>query len=167
MKIILYFCGLCFDENNSQIFQKTPKLMKSKTKFSSLHSIPNYQKRGMIASGISRKGESIYHLNSNTFREYNLWTLMEFYSNKHEMTYKTIELRSDQTFDGNDLTDLHNYKIEDQMITRFEVMFKTIKFLGEGGYGKVYEVKIEKTRKNFAIKVIPFKGQIKSNTFSS
>ena len=48
----------------------------------------------------------------------------DFYSTKYDLSHKTIQITSDQIFDGNDLTDLHNYKTKDQMINRLEDMFK-------------------------------------------
>ena len=74
------------------------------------------------------------------------------------MSHKTIQITSDQSFDGNDLTDLHNYKTEDQMKNRFEDMFEEIKFLGEGGFGEVYKVVDKQSKKEFAIKVIALRG---------
>ena len=152
----IYFCGLFYDENNDKIFQKTPKLLISEQKFTSLHSIFSYQSLKIISSAISE--DSVYELHWNLIHKFNDKSFFDFYSTKYDLSHKTIQITSDQSFDGNDLTDLHNYKTEDQMKSRFEDMFKKIKFLGKGGYGEVYEVKNKITKKEFAIKVITFEG---------
>ena len=152
----LYFCGIFFDENNIQTFQKTPKLLNSEKKFSSLHSIFCYQFLQIISSAICE--DSVYELHQNLIQKFNDKSFFDFYSTKYDLSHKTIQITSEQSFNGNDLTDLHNYITEDQINDRFEDMFEMIKFLGEGGFGKVYEVRNKKSKKEFAIKVILFRG---------
>ena len=154
----LYFCGKFYNENNVKIIQIRPKLLTSEKKFSSLHSIFSHQIRQIISSTIFKN--SVYELRWDSINNFDKKSFFDFYSTKYDLSHKTIQITSDQSFDGNDLTDLHNYKTEDQMKNRFEDMFEKIMFLGEGGYGKVYEVKNKNNAKEFAMKIIPFKGQV-------
>ena len=125
-------------------------------KFSSFHSINCHQIHKIISSAIFE--DSVYELNWNIIQKFNDKSFFDFYSTKYDLSHKTIQITSDQSFDGNDLTDLHNYKTEEQMNNRFEDMFELIMFLGKGGYGEVYKMKNIITKNEFAIKLIPFEG---------
>ena len=146
----LYFCGKFYNENNCESFQKTPKLLNIETKFFSLHSISCYHRLQTISSSIS--DGSVSDLYYDLIKKFNDKSFFDFYSTKYDLSHKTIQITSDQSFDGNDLTDLHNYKTEEQMKNRFEDMFEKIKFLGEGGYGKVYKMKNIITKKRICDK---------------
>ena len=69
-----------------------------------------------------------------------------------QITYKTIQIKSDQMFDGNNLKDLQNYIV-------FEKYFINCNELGSGGFGTVFRVKDKFYLQHFAIKRIPLKGQ--------
>ena len=47
---LIYFCGKIFGENDSQSYQKVPKLFESKRRFSSLQSITCYHKNQLISN---------------------------------------------------------------------------------------------------------------------
>ena len=68
-----------------------------------------------------------------------------------------IELLNN-SLDGNESSDILNYDQSHGTENHYQDMFEEIKFLGEGGFGRVYKVKDRFTEKEFAIKVISFKG---------
>ena len=160
----IYFCGLYYDENNRDTFQKMPKLLNSETKFSSLHSIYYFQSLRTISLSVSE--DSVFKLYWNIIQKFNDKSFFDFYSTKYDLSHKTIQITSDRSFDGNDLTDLHNYKTEDQFKNRYKEIYEEFSILGEGWFGKVYRVKNRNTKQKFAIEVIPFNGLIISFQFT-
>ena len=150
----LYFCGYFRDENNCETFQKTPKLLKSETKFSSLHSIPYYQKRETIASALSQDSNN-YLLNWDIIKKTRKKKRFDFYYKSYQLTYKTIQLKSFDKFAGNDKTDLDYL---DPKSNRFDHLFVKLEKLGEGSFGKVYKVRNNSTDRLYAVKCISLKG---------
>ena len=150
----IYFCGKYYSENLLS-YQKTPKLIESEIKFSSLHSIPLYQKFKVISSGINENDiYSIYHNNIFKVQQQKIFS---FYLDVHRLSYKT--LRISKEFDGNDLSDLHSYKNVLQIDNLFEDRFINVTELGSGGYGTVYKVYHNWSSKSFAIKKIVYETE--------
>ena len=147
----IYFCGFCLD-NDKKCFsiQKSPKLIESEVKFSSLHSISFNQNLNIVASAVSE--EVIYKLLCNFIEPQHSKTLFQFYLGDLRICFKTINLEKD--FDGNDLSDLFKYKTFLQINSRIEDQFINVNKLGEGGYGTVSKVYHNWTSKSYAIKKI-------------
>ena len=98
----LYFCGFFRDEENEELYQMKPKLLKTEKKFSSLHSIS----QEVYFEATAVYGNEIYTLDENEIKECNYSSYFDYYSNKYELCYKTIHINSENIFDGNDLNDL-------------------------------------------------------------
>ena len=145
----LYFCGLSCNNKIKNLFQKTPILIKTEIKFSYLHSIPCYYSDGLLSAVYEK---SIYRLLGNELRKYNNNSYFEYYSLNHKLCYKTIHINSENIFDGNDLNDLHNYKV-------FRNMFEIVGKLGTGGFGTVYKAINKFEKKESAIKEISFESK--------
>ena len=144
----LYFCGYFNDENNHPAIQKLPKLLNIDLKLTSLHSISNSSSTKSTAFN----EENIFEFFANEIKETHYNSYFEYYSKECQISYKTIHIKSDQTFDGNDLKDLQNY------IKNFEKGFIICKELGSGGFGTVYKVKDRLHKENFAVKKVPLNG---------
>ena len=145
----LYFCGCYKYGDNLHATQKVPKLMNTQLEITSLYSgsCSDSAKPTALSGGI------ICELLGNGIKETDYNSYFDYYSNEYQLSYKTIHIKSDQMFDGNDLEVLQNYKI-------FEKYFIECKELGSGGFGTVLKVKDKLHKQNFAIKRIPFKGLI-------
>ena len=162
----IYFCGYLKDDNNEHSIQKLPKLLKSELEFSSLYSsffyplISHFEwKLGSemkithhYTKCLSIYGKRVYELNGNEILETKYKSLFYYYSQKFGSTYKTIHIKSDQTFVGKDLKDLQKYKI-------FDKYFKNCYEMGSGGFGTLFKVEDKFNQQNFAVKRIPLKGQ--------
>ena len=142
----IYFWGKSKDENNCETFQTTPKLLESEKKFTSLHSIPYYQKSQTICSAIT--DDSVYHLIRNTIQKLDGKTFFDFYSTKYELSHKSIEIKPDLNFDGNDLSELNVYRI-------FNQIYKSI-ILGSCTFGDVFRAQNKFNFKTYAIKRISY-----------
>ena len=151
----LYFCGL-FEDNNCESFQKTPKLLNSETKISTLYSICRYQNCESFSLAFSEK--SINFLDKNFIKNLKENSLFNFYATTFELSFKTIQLISDQSFDGNDIQDLQNYKTSKEMENRFDIVFEDKLKLGAGTYGTVFRVQNKYNKNFFAIKRIEKNG---------
>ena len=145
----LYFCGFKDAINNCHSFQKSPKLLNSKLKFNSLFSskLSGYLPKCLAVD------KNVFELFGNEIIKTKYNSLFDYCSEKLQISYKTIHINSDQTFDGNDLKDLQNYKI-------FDKYFINPTELGSGGFGTVFKVKDKLHQQHFAVKRIPFKGQM-------
>ena len=150
----LYFCGYFKDENNCESFQKTPKLLNTGLKFSSLHSIPYHQDKKSIASAIS--GNTIYELKWYEIERQDNSSFFDFYSTKYNLTHKTIHLNSDHCFDVDHFEDFSLPTRENYLAVNFEIKRER----GSGGYGTVFEVSSKKYHKIYAIKTINIKGNM-------
>ena len=148
----IYSCGFTRNEKNEETFQITPKIFDTGIKFNSLHSACENHITALSDNTVYEFHEFFgYHMNKSPDK-----TFFDFYSLQYQMCYKTIQISSEKIFDGNDLSDLQNYKC-------FKYMFDIVKEVGKGGYGKVYQVKnkFDLTKiARFAIKEISFKGEI-------
>ena len=144
----IYFCGHFKDKNNNVSIQKLPELLYTKLKVEKLHVA--YDSYKLVPSAVS--GTRIFELFGKKGKETNYNSFFEFYSMKHQMSYKTIHINSDQNFDGNDLKDIQNYKV-------FDKYFINCDNLGSGGFGTVYKVRDKLHQQHFAVKKIPFSGK--------
>ena len=144
----IYFCGQYISKNDL-LYQKIPKLIESEIKFSSLHSLPSYQRGRVISSAIYDNYILLLEYNlidsKFPFREFFIFYLVDY-----GLTYKTINISEE--FGGIDITDLFNYKNRLHITNRFEDGFINIRILGSGGYGTVYKVYNNWITYEFAIK---------------
>ena len=146
----LYFYGFKdVARNKCDSFQKLLKLLNSELKFNSLFRFKTsfYSRKCLAVCD-----EKVFELGWNKITETKYNSLFDYCSEKLQISYKTIHIISDQTFDGNDLIDLQNYDI-------FDKYFINPTELGSGGFGTVLKVKDKLLQQHFAVKRIPFKGQ--------
>ena len=143
----LYFCGYFTDDNKEHSVQKTPKLFNNEIKFTSILSINYYIDLLCLSEN------KIYKLFKNQIAKFDYNSYFDYYSFVFKLCYKTIHINAENIFDGNDLNDLHNYKV-------FKYMFEILGDLGSGGFGKVYKAKNKYDQGEFTIKEILFKGQL-------
>ena len=134
-------------ESSVHPFKKTPKLINNGIKFSSLHSSGDHDHITAISDKtvcVFRYGDEMEKSDHKNYFEY--------YSIEYESSFKTIHLDVSNISDGYELKDIQNYKV-------FEYVFEKMEPLGRGGYGKVYRTKYNYNKKDFAIKIISFKGK--------
>ena len=136
---LIYFCGEFKDENNRELYQKIPKLLKTDTKIISLHSIPYYQKSYSIASAVTE--DSVYSIDLNNIIKTEFKTVFDYYSKQYKMTVKSIDIK-----------EFLNESL-------FKDKYEEISSLGSGSFGTVLKVKDKSDQTIYGIKRIQFNGQ--------
>ena len=128
--------------------------VNSELQFTSLFSLNNiFYGSTSQPKSLAVFDKKVFELRGNKVRETKYNSLFDYCSQEMQMSYKTIHMKSDQTFDGNDLKDLQNYK-------SFDKYFTDPTELGSGGFGKIFKVKDKLHQQFFAVKRIPLKGKI-------
>ena len=146
----LYFCGHFNFMNNERSIQKLPKLLKSELQFTSLYSLNNSYN---FSKSVSVCDKKVFELYGNECKETEYKYFFDYYSQEMQITYKTIHIKSDQIFDGNDLKHLQNY------IKVFDKCFVSCEKFGSGAFGEVFKVKDKLYLDYYAVKKIFLNGK--------
>jgi alpha-tubulin suppressor-like RCC1 family protein len=139
---LIYFCGVSRKVKNEYIYEKLPIILKSETKFESLHFVTKYKRLKPLASAIAEG--NIYDLKRNSIIKTKYKTFFDYYTKEHKITDKTVYMSEDI------------WAEEESVFERkhFEVLNK----LDSGTFGQVFKVKHQLDQQFYAIKCIDLPG---------
>ena len=87
----IYYCGVYYDENNYQCFQKSPQIILKQRNIISLYAVKCYQKGYPIGCALSE--ECVYSLRYNEIHKTNYRNIEEFFTNEYRLTFNTYYVR--------------------------------------------------------------------------
>ena len=141
-----------------EMFQILPGILKENFVCDEISSQINWQTKQHLACGLSSKEKLVHGIWVREIFESKQDNFFDYYLDEAQMTFEIIQnVHVDDTVASSDNSTMQlNYLQED----RFNLQFELIKEMGQGGYGKVFQVKDKLDDKIWCIKIIKGKHYI-------